>query len=98
MELTMAITDIERVRRARLAKQIYDETIRPTVEPARVGEFVAVDVDSGEFEVDADKLAALDRLRARRPDARPFLLRAGFPTAAVVGGPMRTAGRCSQEP
>jgi len=70
---------------ARRAKELYDRDIRAHVEPAHAGEFVVVDVDSGDYEVDCNQLAALDRLRARRPDAAPFLLRAGFPTAVRLG-------------
>lgn len=86
----MVVRDIERDRRAQRAKEIYDETIRACVEPARIGDFVVVDVATGDYEVDADKLAALDRLKRRRPDAEPFLLRAGYPTAAVLGGSIRS--------
>lgn len=70
---------------ARRAKELYNRDIRARVEPSHVGEFVVVDVDSGDFEVDRDQLRALDRLMARRADAVPFLLRAGFPTAVRLG-------------
>ncbi|MCK6483787.1 MAG: hypothetical protein HUU22_04900 [Phycisphaerae bacterium] len=37
----------------------YEESIRARVDPACAGQFVVVDVDSGDYEVDGDKLAAL---------------------------------------
>jgi hypothetical protein len=86
-------TVVQDPEHAERAKVIYAESIRARVEPARVGDFVVVDLESGDFEVDSEKLAALDRLRARRPDAKPFLLRAGYPTAAVLGGPFRGRSR-----
>ena len=33
---------------ARLGEEIYERDIRRHVEPGRVGEFVAIDVDSGD--------------------------------------------------
>ena len=45
------------------------------------GNYVAVAVESGDFEVDADDYAATGRLLARRPGARLWLMRTG-PSAA----------------
>jgi len=72
-----------------LAKHKYETAIRAQVEPDHVGKFVVIDVHSGDFEVDADKLIALDRLKERRPAAQTFVIRVGYPTAAVVGGAHR---------
>lgn len=66
-------------------ERLYQTTILPRVEPAHAGEFVVLDVESGEYEVDADKVAALDRLTARQPDAVPYIVRAGRPTAVTLG-------------
>ena len=33
-----------------------------------VGQFAAMDVDTGEFEIDQDEMTACDRLLARLPD------------------------------
>jgi hypothetical protein len=64
---------------ARLGKAIYDERIRPLVEPTEIGRVVAIDVDSGDYEVADDTLTATDRLYVRRPDAQPWIIRVGFP-------------------
>lgn len=66
-------------------QRLYQAAILPKVEPAHAGEFVVLDVESGEYEVDADKVAALDRLVARQPDAVPYIVRAGRPTAVTLG-------------
>jgi hypothetical protein len=68
-------------------QRLYEEVIRPRVEPACTGQFVVLDADSGDYEVDADKLGALTRLTARRPQAVPYIVRVGRP-AAVSLGPM----------
>ena len=41
------------------------------------GKFVVIDIDTGAYEVDADELAASDRLLARYPDAQVWLRQVG---------------------
>ncbi len=48
------------------------------------GKFVALDIGSGDFEVDDDDYSAVARLRARLPTAEVWLARAGFPTAYQI--------------
>ena len=52
---------------ARKGNDIYDRMIRPAVESENQGKFVAVDIESGEWEMDADALSACDRLIERIP-------------------------------
>jgi len=48
-----------------LAEQIYRRSIRDKVMPQHNGKFLIVDIESGDYEIDEDDLAAEDRLRAR---------------------------------
>ncbi len=59
----------------RLAEEVYDRLIRPVLRPEDEGKYVAVAVESGDFEMDADDYAATGRLLARRPGARLWLMR-----------------------
>jgi len=63
---------------ARRGDAIYERDIRPLVEPKRRGEFVAIDIETGAYEVDPDELAASDRLLARVPNAQTWLRRVGW--------------------
>ena len=45
------------------------------------GKFVAIDVETGDYEMDEDDYAAIVRLRARKAAADVWLMRAGYPTA-----------------
>ena len=67
-------------------KKIYEEKIRSQVEAAYHGDFVVIDVDSGDYEVDPKDIAASSRLRERRPGAVMLGLRVGFPAAYRLGG------------
>ena len=44
---------------ARRGTEIYDRQVQPQVEAGNEGSIVAIDVDSGDFEVAEDSLAAL---------------------------------------
>jgi len=60
--------------------------IRPKVEPAHAGEFVIVDVLTGDYEVARDDLTASHRMLARNPGAVMYGIRIGSPAAYRIGG------------
>jgi hypothetical protein len=64
---------------------LYDQQIREKVEPQQNGKFLVLDIETGEFEIDPDSVAALERATAKHPDAPLYLLRVGFPTAVTLG-------------
>lgn len=72
---------------ARLGDAIYDRDIRPHVEAAERGRYVAIDVDSGSWAIaDTVRDAARD-LRLEHPQAVDvWLLRVGFRAVATIGG------------
>ncbi|MBI3911794.1 MAG: hypothetical protein HY320_12800 [Armatimonadetes bacterium] len=70
----------------RLGEAIYQREIRPKVEDQHRGEFLALDVESGDYAIGADELTAVRNLRVRRPGVVPYIVRIGHPTAAVIGG------------
>lgn len=71
---------------ARLGAEVFDRRIRPTLRPEDDGKFVALDVGTGEYEIDLDDYAAVTRLRARVPGADVWLARAGSPATCRIGG------------
>jgi hypothetical protein len=64
---------------------LYDQQIREKVEPQHNGKFLVLDIETGDYEIDADSYAAYERVAARRPDAPFYLLRVGYPTAVTLG-------------
>jgi hypothetical protein len=80
-----ATTAADLVEDERLGLDWYDRKIRPTLRIEDDGKYVAVDVRSGEFEIDADDYAATGRLLNRVPAARIWLLRAGRDTTCRIG-------------
>ena len=92
-EKTMPITDYDPSEVVRRGKEIYERDIRPKMTPADKGKMMAVDIVSGDYEMDAHERAARERLRTRHPDAVVFQMRVGYPAAHKIGGGWREEQR-----
>lgn len=69
-----------------LGEEIYERRIAPQLEPAHVGEYVAIDVDSGDWALADDLLAASAKLRAEHPaTVNIWLIRVGYDVVAGFG-------------
>lgn len=83
--LTMPTTKRSLDELAALGQEIFDRQVLPALRPEDNGKFVAVDVQTGDYEVDEDDYAAVARLRSRKPTADVWLMRAGYPAAYRIG-------------
>ena len=61
--------------------QIYQSLLRRRLEELHFGSFVAIDVESSDYEIGLESSIATERLWERRPDAQVFVERIGFPAA-----------------
>ena len=73
----MPQTKLSKEEIARRGEELYEHSIRSKVETDFDGDIVAIDVGSGDYEIDSSILPAVDRLRARHPDAEPYIMRIG---------------------
>lgn len=71
---------------ARRGEAIYQQKLRPRVEQQHFGEFLVMDVLSGDYEIDRDDLKASDRVLAKNPNAVLYGVRIGYPAAYRIGG------------
>jgi hypothetical protein len=78
----------------RLGKEIYQRDILPQVETDHFGEYVAIDVETGDWAVADTTRIAVERLRERRPDAVDILCqRVGYRALRSFGaGSLRRTG------
>ncbi len=76
-------SSLEIVRRG---QALYEQQLCAQVAADNMGKFLALDIETGEYEIDTDERAALTRAKAKRPDAPLYLLRIGSPTAYRLGG------------
>ncbi|NEO68378.1 hypothetical protein [Moorena sp. SIO3H5] len=56
---------------------IYQTQVRPLVEAANHGRIVAIDIETGDFELADDILNATNSLFERLPNAQPWIVRIG---------------------
>jgi hypothetical protein len=71
---------------ARRGDELYETQVRPQVEADNHGKIVAIDLETGAFEVDASEIAACDRLEAHQPDAQIWIVRIGSRHVRRFGG------------
>ncbi|WP_414564595.1 MULTISPECIES: hypothetical protein [unclassified Anabaena] len=62
---------------ARRGDEIYDSQVRPQVEANDYGKIVAIDIETGGWEIDTDEMNASKRLETRNPDAQIWFVRVG---------------------
>jgi hypothetical protein len=57
---------------------LYESAVRQQVEAGNHGKIVAIDIETGAFELADDTMLAVRQLYARVPDAQPWLIRIGY--------------------
>jgi hypothetical protein len=70
---------------SRRGQEIYDRDVHPALRPEDEDKFVAIDIESGSYEIDRDDFTATERLLARQPHAQIWLARVGQRAAYRIG-------------
>lgn len=82
METTEAKNDV-----GGRGREVYRRLFASLTEtPENIGKIVAIEPDSGDYEIDADVLQAARRLKSRHPDARLWSQRIGYNVVYSLGG------------
>ncbi len=71
---------------ARRGQTIYERDIRPHLTTGDEGKLVAIDIETGTYEIDRDDYTATERLLSHYPNAQIWLLRVGHRAAYHIGG------------
>ena len=74
---------------AQRGDEIYESQIKAQVEKNDHGKIVAIDIETGDFEVDQSEIEACNHLEARRPDAQIWIIRIGSRHVRRFGGRAR---------
>ena len=83
----MATTEHPRTELATRAQAIYDAELRHKVEPQEIDRYLALDVETRDYEIADSLIDASVRLRERRPPpAAFFAFRIGHRAARKLGG------------
>ena len=77
----------------RLGREIYERDIKTQVQAGHHGEYIAIDVETEDWAMSDDVLAAAESLRAQQPSTLDvYLLRVGYRALHHFGGrPWRRA-------
>jgi hypothetical protein len=70
---------------ARRGNEIYESQVRPQVEQGNHGKIVAIDIETGAFELAKDSLTASDQLLDQYPDAQIWFVRIGHRAVHRIG-------------
>jgi hypothetical protein len=70
---------------AQRGNEIYESQVRHQVEQGNHGKIVAIDIESGAFELAKDSLTASDQLLAQYPDAQIWFVRIGHRAVHRIG-------------
>ena len=65
--------------------ELYETQIRPQVETAYHGQIIAIDIETGAFEIAKSTMLASDRLLEQYPDAQIWCIRIGYPAVHRFG-------------
>lgn len=71
---------------ARRGNEIYESEVKSQVEAGNHGRIVAINIETGDFELADTTVAAVDRLYEREPDAQPWVIRIGHRAVFRFGG------------
>lgn len=71
---------------ARRGEEIYQRDLRPLIEAGNSGKIVAIDIETGTYEIAEDTVAASERLFQRLPDAQIWFVRIGHRAVHRIGG------------
>ena len=79
---------------ARRGTKLYEKQIRPQVEKNNIGRVVAIDIETGAFEVADDTITASDLFLAHHPQAQTWFVRIGHRGVHRFGPRSLTKLRC----
>lgn len=85
----MATTTMDHHELARRGREYYDRFLRAKLEPQHNGKFLALEVETGDYEMGDSQLEALDRAEAKHPDSVFYIHRVGYRTAARIGAQLQ---------
>jgi hypothetical protein len=75
----MAINQLQYTKEefAQRGNEIYESQVRPKIEEGNQGKIVAIDIETGAFELAKDAMTASKRLLEKQPNAQIWRIRIG---------------------
>ena len=78
----------------RRGEELYEASIRHKIETSEnIGKIVSIDIETGDYAVDADPVVAGLRIQSRHPEAAIYGKRIGYDAAFALGGTLTRTTR-----
>ena len=77
---------------AQRAKAIYERDIQQDILPEDMGKYLVIDLETGEYEMDTDDVAASMRAYHKKPVAECYCIRLGHRTTGAFRGSRLSLG------
>jgi hypothetical protein len=71
------------------ARTLYEQKIRPLVEPGNIGKYLVMDVNTGAYEIDHDDVVVMERAATRFPAGTLYGMRIGYRSMGRIGSHAR---------
>jgi len=75
---------------AKRGDEIYERDVRAHLKKSDEGKFAVIDIETGDYEIDANELLAHDRLLSRKPAAQVWVIQVGSRYARWFGAHHRS--------
>ena len=72
-------------------QEIYATQLRDQLEAENFGKYLVIDIETGDYEMDADDLTASFRAYDKKPDGARFGMQIGYPSSGTIGGTQEKA-------
>jgi len=79
------MTSEQAIAAAHEARSLYERRLKAALETTHAGDFVAIDLESGDYFLGKTLSEAIQSARAAHPDRLPFALRIGHRTTVELG-------------
>ncbi|WP_394796333.1 hypothetical protein [Armatimonas sp.] len=71
---------------AQRGRAVYEQKLRALLEPAEIGRYLVLNIDTGEYELGNDALTPSEAMRQRFPGTLFYAMRVGYPAMLQRGG------------
>ena len=70
-------------------REIYETRLKKELEAQNIGKFLVIDIETGEYEMDEDRVTASLRASHKSPGRTRFGMRIGYETLGTIGNSLR---------
>ncbi len=76
------------------AEELYQQRLRSQLETVYFGQYIAIDIETGEYEIGSDYHKAAHKILSRKAEAVIGVLRIGFSVVGRIGGRVKAVQSC----